>query len=180
MKGQFVIEAYTGVSKTLHWVIALLAFVLLAMGKLGEVEADEGDGLFGWHSALGLLVLVLMVSRLLWRLTHAGPPAPRGTPAWQQRAAAITHGAFYVLLILLPVSGWLLASVEGATLDVFGWFAVPWLPVPGGDGAEDAIEEVHEILGNVLLLLASLHVAAGLKHHFVDRDDVLRRMLPGR
>jgi len=179
MKGEFVIETYNGVSKGLHWLIALLAFVLLAMGKLGEVEADEGNGLFGWHTALGLLVLALMVIRAVWRLTHAVPPPPRGVPAWQQRAAALTHGAFYALLMLLPVSGWLLASVEGDPLDFFGWFTVPWLPVPGGDAAEDAIEEAHEILGNVLLLLAALHVAAGLKHHFIDRDEVLRRMLPG-
>lgn len=172
-------DRYSGVSKTLHWVIALLAFSQLAMGKFFEVEADEGEGLFGWHTALGLLVLVLMIVRLGWRLTHNVPGLPRNTPGWQQVAARATHIAFYALLIALPLSGWLLTSVEGDPVSFFGWFGVPALPVPGGEASEDLIEEAHEVLGNVLLVLAGIHVLAGLKHHYIDRDDVLRRMMPG-
>ena len=82
---------YSGVSKTLHWLIALLAFAMLTMGKLFEVEADEPDSLFGWHTALGLLVLALMMVRLGWRLTHTVPGLPRNTPGWQQVAAKATH-----------------------------------------------------------------------------------------
>jgi cytochrome b561 len=170
---------YDRVAKTLHWVIALLAFTLLTIGKVFEVDAEEAPRLFGWHTALGLTVLVLMLVRLGWRLTHAMPRAPATTPRWQAVAARMTHLVFYALLIALPVSGWLVASAEGEALSYFGWFAVPHLPVPGGEASEDLLEEVHEILGNVLLALAALHVLAGLKHHFVDRDDVLRRMLPG-
>lgn len=170
---------YGGVSKTLHWLIALLAFAMLTMGKLFEVEADEPDSLFGWHTAIGLLVLALMVVRVGWRLTHTVPSLPRNTPGWQQVAAKTTHYAFYALLIALPVSGWLMTSVEGDAVSFFGWFGVPPLPVPGGEASEDFLEETHEILGNVLLGLAGIHVLAGLKHHFIDRDDVLRRMLPG-
>jgi cytochrome b561 len=87
--------------------------------------------------------------------------------------------AFYALLIALPLSGWLMTSVEGDPVTFFGWFGVPSLPVPGGEASEDLLEETHEVLGNVLLVLAGIHVLAGLKHHFIDRDDVLRRMLPG-
>jgi len=170
---------YSGVSKTLHWLIALLAFSQLAMGKFFEVEADEADGLFGWHTAFGLLVLALMVVRLGWRLTHTVPELPRNTPGWQHIAARATHIAFYVLLIALPVSGWLLTSVEGDAVSFFGLFSVPPLPAPGGEASEDLIEETHELLGNVLLVLAGIHVLAGLKHHYIDRDDVLRRMMPG-
>jgi cytochrome b561 len=172
-------ERYSGVSKTLHWVIALLAFSQLAMGKLFEVEADEADGLFGWHTAFGLLVLALMLVRLGWRLTHTVPGLPRNTPGWQQVAAKATHIAFYALLVILPLSGWLLTSVEGDPVSFFGWFGVPSLPVPGGEASEDLIEEAHELFGNVLLVLAGIHVLAGLKHHYIDRDDVLRRMMPG-
>jgi len=85
---------YSGVSKTLHWLIALLAFSQLAMGKFFEVDADEADGLFGWHTAFGLLVLALMVVRLGWRLTHTVPESPRSTPGWQRIAARATHIAF--------------------------------------------------------------------------------------
>jgi cytochrome b561 len=170
---------YTGVSKTLHWVIALLAFSQLAMGKLFEVEAGEPGSLFFWHTAFGLLVLALMVVRLGWRLTHAVPAQPPTTPGWQQLAARATHLAFYGLLIALPVSGWLLASLDGDAVSFFGLFLVPPLPVPGGEASEDLLEEGHELLGNILLVLSGIHVLAGLKHHYIDRDDVLRRMMPG-
>ena len=170
---------YNGVSKTLHWVIALLAFSQLAMGKFFEVEADESDSLFDWHTALGLLVLALMVVRLVWRLTHTVPALPQNTPGWQQVAAKATHIAFYVLLIALPITGWLLTSVDGDTVSFFGWFPVPSLPISGSDETGDLIGEIHELLGNVLLVLAGIHVVAGLKHHYIDRDDVLRRMMPG-
>jgi cytochrome b561 len=170
---------YNGLSKTLHWVIALLAFSQLAMGKFFEVEADESGSLFDWHTAFGLSVLALMVVRLGWRVTHTVPAQPRNTPGWQQVAARATHIAFYGLLIALPITGWLMTSVEGDAVSFFGWFTVPSLPVPGGEASEDFLEETHELLGNVLLVLAGIHVLAGLKHHYIDRDDVLRRMMPG-
>ena len=172
-------DRYTAVSKTLHWVIALLAFTQLAMGKLFELDPDEPGNLFYWHTAFGLLVFGLMVVRLGWRVTHTVPGLPRNTPGWQQIAARATHIAFYVLLIALPGTGWLLSSVEGDAVTFFGWFTVPALPVPGGKATEDFLEETHELLGNVLLFLAGIHVLAGLKHHYIDRDDVLRRMMPG-
>lgn len=168
-------DRYNGVSQALHWLIALLAFALLAMGKLFDVDADDANGIFGWHTALGLSVLILMVVRTGWRLTHLVPPPAPG-PDWQQQVARLTHVAFYGLLFLLPLTGWLLTSAEGDPVSLFG-LPVPALPV--GEDGEDFLEETHEILGNVLMLLAALHVAAGLKHHFIDRDGVLRRMLPG-
>jgi cytochrome b561 len=172
-------DSYGKVSKTLHWLIAVLAFAQLAMGKFFEVEADEAGSLFTWHSSFGLLVLVLMAMRLLWRITHTVPALPATTPGWQRVAARTIHWAFYALLIALPLSGWLLTSAEGEAVMFLGSIPVPALPVPGGEASEDFLEETHEVLGNVLLVLAGIHVLAGLKHHFIDRDNVLRRMLPG-
>lgn len=169
-------DRYTAVSKTLHWLIALLAFTLLAMGKFWEVEPGEPGSLYARHTSLGLLVLALMVVRLAWRLTHAVPALPATTPGWQRAVARGMHHAFYILLIALPLSGWLMTSAEGEAVNFFG-IPVPQLPV--AEASEDALEESHELLGNVLLVLAGIHVLAGLKHHFVDRDNVLRRMLPG-
>jgi len=171
-----VVQRYGGVSQFLHWLTALLVFALLGMGKLAHIHAGEGP-LFGIHTALGLTVLVLTLFRLGWRLTHAVPPLPPG-PAWQRGLARVTHLAFYLLLVLVPVSGWLMTSAEGEALSWFGLFDVPRLPV--GKAQAEAFEEVHELQGNVLLALAGLHVLAALKHHFMDRDQVLRRMLPGR
>jgi len=179
VNGRLPTDSYDSISKSLHWLIAVLAFSQLAMGKFFEVEADEEGSLFMWHTTFGLLVLVLMVARLAWRLGHTPPALPSGTPAWQRTVARGIHHSFYALLIVLPLSGWLLTSAEGDAVSFFNWFSVPALPVPGGEASEDFIEETHEILGNVLLALAGLHVLAGFKHHFVDRDNVLRRMLPG-
>jgi len=174
-------DRYPPMAQALHWLIALLAFTQLAMGKLFEVEADEGDESLLWlHAALGLLVLVLMVVRIGWRATHAVPAPPPATPPRERLIARVLFAAFYAILILLPMSGWALASIEGEPVSFFGLFTVPPLPLSGGEEAEDFIEEAHEILGNLLLLLVALHVAASLKHHFINRDDVLRRMLPGR
>jgi cytochrome b561 len=173
-------ERYNAMGRSLHWLIALLVFALLVMGKFFEVDPDEEGSLFGWHSALGLAVLVLMLVRLGWRATHTVPALPASTPAWMVGASKLMYAAFYLLLFALPLSGWLLASVEGEAVSFFGLFAVPGLPVAGvGESGEDAIEELHEVLGNVLLVLAGLHTLAALKHHFIDRDNVLRSMLPG-
>jgi cytochrome b561 len=178
MRDNFVAERYDTVSRSLHWLIALMVFAQLAMGKLAEVEPGEEGSLFTVHSGLGFLVLALMLLRLGWRLSHDVPPPPARTPPLLRAVASVTHIGFYVLLVLLPLSGWLLTSAEGEAASFFGAFAVPALPVPGGEDSEDLIEETHELLGNVVLALAALHVLAALKHHFIDRDDVLRRMLP--
>ena len=181
MNSALASDRYTGFSQALHWLIALLVFTQLAMGKLFEIDADDGpDGLFGWHTAIGLTVLALTLIRLGWRVTHKVPALPPATPSWQRLAARGTHIAFYVLLLALPLSGWLLTSAEGDPVTWFGWFDVPSLAsLSGGEDNEDFLEETHEILGNILMVLAGVHVLAGLKHHFIDRDNVLRRMLPG-
>jgi cytochrome b561 len=158
------IDGYGGVSKFLHWLIAGLVFTQLAIGKFFEIDpARPDEGLFNLHMWLGLTVLGLMVVRLMWRLGYTLPPLPQGTPEWQRIAARTTQGTFYLLLFALPVSGWLLYLPRG--LDQAG---------------KDLDRAVHEVLGNVLLVLAAIHVLAGLTHHFIKRDEVLRRMLPGR
>lgn len=157
------VDRYNGVSKLLHWLVAVLVFTQLAMGKFFEIDPDKpDDGLFNLHMTCGLTVLGLMLVRLAWRLGHPVPPLPAGTPAWQRLAALATHRAFYLLLIVLPLSGWMMT-----------------LPGIVADGGKELLEEVHEVLGNIVLTLAAVHVLAGLKHHFMDRDNVLRRMLPG-
>jgi cytochrome b561 len=170
---------YDPVSRALHWWIAALAFAQLAMGKFFEVEAGEEGSLFGVHTALGLVVLLLMLLRLGWRLGHPAPRPPASMPRRQVIVAHALFGMFYLLLVVQPLTGWLLTSVEGDAVSFFGLFGVPALPVPGGEASEEIIEEAHELMGNALLVLAALHTLMGLKHHFIDKDDVLRRMLPG-
>jgi cytochrome b561 len=199
---------YGSVSQWLHWTTVALVIVLLAMGNAFEIETDEpGSALFYWHSSLGVLVFVLAAARIGWLLFSRPPALPRSTSRLFRVLARSTHVALYALLFALPISGWLTASSEGASVPFFGIATVPaWAgadripsasavstqeseplipaataaPQAGAGRAEDEgrFKELHEVLSNVLLVLASLHALAALKHHFVDHDDVLRRMLP--
>lgn len=198
---------YGSVSQWLHWTIAALAIVLLVMGNVFDIEADEpNSALYFWHSSLGVLVFMLAAVRIGWLLFCRPPALPQSTSRLFRVLARGTHIALYALLFALPVSGWLAASSERAAVPFFGIAMVPALQgavrAPSnslaaaralkpsvaarstqqvGNGAEEGengFGELHEVLGNVLLVLASLHVLAALKHHFLDHDDVLRRMLP--
>lgn len=196
---------YGSVSQWLHWTTVALVVVLLVMGNAFEIETDEpGSALFFWHSSLGVLVFILAAARIGWLLFSRPPALPRSTTRLFRVLARSTHIALYALLFALPVSGWLAASSEGASVPFFGIATVPaWggtaqappspaaaarEPKPsvlarstqeaGGEKGESGFKELHEVLGNVLLVLASLHMLAALKHHFVNHDDVLRRMLP--
>ncbi len=153
-----------------HWVIAALVVVNLWIGLIG--------GSMGLHKSIGLTVLVLTIGRIGWRIANPPPALPASTPAWERAVARWTHRIFYLFLIVLPMSGWAMAS--GATrrpLEWFGLFGVPYLPIP--PVAAGAGHEVHEIVGITMAVLVALHVAAALRHHFLLRDGVLGRMLPG-
>lgn len=167
--------SYTRVAILLHWTIAALIIANLAIGLLSD--AFKGVPLMPVHKAIGISVLALSVLRLLWRLGHPAPPFPRSIPAWQRAASALTHGALYALMILLPLTGWwfVSAAAQRRPLDWFGLFPIPYLPVHQAGGA---MHEAHELLGWAMLALVVLHVAAALKHHVIDRDPILTRMAP--
>lgn len=154
-----------------HWTIALLVITNLLIG-FGLLDGMPT------HKAIGITVLVLSVLRVAWRLAHRPPPLPDSVPGWQATAARISHAAFYVLLITMPISGWLMAS-NAETLKPLTWFGlfdIPYLTISPAAG--DAGHEIHELLAIPFAALVLLHVGAALKHHFFDRDSVLARMLP--
>lgn len=165
---------YGSVSQWLHWTTVALVIVLLVMGNAFEIETDEpGSALFFWHGSLGMLVFILAAARVGWLFFSRPPALPQTTSRLFRVLARGTHIALYALLFALPLSGWLDASSEGAGAPFFGLATVPaWRGSPQG------LKELHEVLANALLVLASLHVLAALKHHFVNHDDILRRMLP--
>lgn len=171
-------DRYTRVAILLHWTIAALIVLNLAIGLLH-------DSVFkGWipaHKAIGMVVLLLSIVRLGWRLTHPAPALPRDIPAWQRGLAHASHWAFYGFMLLLPISGWIFTSA-GATrypFGFFGLFPLPYLPIGPSKGLAQGFNTAHELMGWALLGLLVLHVAAALKHHFLDRDAVLARMTPG-
>lgn len=167
------------VSQALHWLIVLL---ILAMAWLGLTMGGLPNGpdkiaTYALHKSIGLCILALAVLRLLWRL-YAGAPAPvPGTPRWQARVAALTHVALYVLLLALPLTGWLLNSAAGFPLQWFGLFNLP--SIATRDEALHALAtQAHEVLFWALATLVLLHAAAAIHHHLFLGDATLARMLP--
>lgn len=168
-------ERYGFVGQSLHWliVIGLIASYFLAEAA----EDDEAGGWMGLHRSVGITILVLAVLRVVWRIVDRRPPWPATMAAYERAIARATHVAFYALLFAQPITGWLLSSAEGDHVLFFGLVELPSISV-GAD--EDTLENLHEMLFNVLVAFAALHVVGALKHQLWDRDHVLRSMLPAR
>lgn len=167
-------------AQTLHWLIALLIIGLAIVGLTMDDLPNSPDKLkvYALHKSVGLTVLVLVIVRLVWRFLDPRPPYPATMPAWQRKLSDLTHGLMYVLMFAMPLSGWLYNSASNFPLRWFGLFPVPALSGPDKQLKAFA-HEVHELGFYVLALLLLVHVAAALKHHFVDRDATLARMTPG-
>ncbi|MFQ3595054.1 MAG: cytochrome b [Sphingomonadaceae bacterium] len=181
-------RAYSGLSITLHWLIALLIVGNLAGGFFAsgllesEVATDRqlGFRLIQLHKSFGLTVLVLSLARLLLRIVEGFPPLPAHMTRTERVLAKLTHGGFYALMIGIPVAGWVMVSASPIGLPTFwfGLFAWPHLPVATSADLAERASGVHEALAIGAIVLLVLHVGAALKHHFLDRDEVLARMLP--
>lgn len=173
-------ERWGWVSLSLHWLTLLAIAGLVVVGLVMQELPNSPTKIqvYGLHKSFGLTVLALTVLRLLWRLV-AGTPAPvPGTPRWQSFIAQATHGALYVILLAMPLSGWLYNSASGFPLKWFGLFALPKLS--GYDAGVKAFAlAAHEWLFIALAVIVAVHAAAALKHHYLDRDATLSRMLPG-
>ena len=134
---------------------------------------------FSWHKWVGVTIFMLVCLRLLWRLGHAAPPLPASVPAWQAKAAHVSHVLLYVLMFVIPLSGWIYSSAAGKTVVYLGLVTLPNL-VQADKALAEALKLVHIYLNFTLAGFVLLHVAAAWKHHLVERDDVLTRMLPFR
>lgn len=168
---------YSTVSLLFHWGIA--AAVLGQILLITAHEASEGTRTFiNAHKALGLTILVVTLARIAWRLMNPAIALPPGTAGWQRIAARATHVGFYLLLIGLPLGGWAASSAAGRDIDFFGLFNWPLLPVPQSRELAGQFMDAHEAGVKVLYVLLALHVLGALKHHFIDRDNVLHRMIP--
>lgn len=181
------VSRYNNIAISLHWLLALLIIGMLAVGKF-MVGLDDTDplrfNLTQWHKTFGILILLLSVFRLLWRMTHRAPTHPEKAPAWERVAAGVSHVALYALLFIAPVTGWMLVSVSPLNIDTLLFNVVPWPHLPWLHNFADKAsavgryEQYHEWATGAMIALLLLHVAGALKHHFVDKDDVLARMSP--
>jgi cytochrome b561 len=181
---------YSAVAIILHWVMALLIIFMISMGlwmhDAIKVQATQmlAFETYQLHKSIGLTLLILTVLRLIWRITHRAPPLPEHMGRWERVAATLSHGGFYLLMLALPLSGWAMVSVSpyGLPTIIFGLFEWPHIApleaMANKEAAEALFKDVHELLAFGTIGLLALHIGAALKHHWIDRDDVLARMLP--
>jgi cytochrome b561 len=171
--------SYSGLAKLLHWLVAILIFIALPLGVyMHDLPLSPTKlQLISYHKWLGIVILLLVVVRIIWRATHTPPPLPDGFPRWQQLASHATHHFLYLLMFAVPLSGWLMSSAKGFQTVLFGILPLPNL-VNADKALGNLLGEVHEGLNVMLLLLVLLHLAAVIKHQFIDKDSILKRMLP--
>jgi cytochrome b561 len=172
-------HSYGSVAKFLHWAIVVL---IIAQYVVIEAAEDLPRGLeklelVSRHKSVGMLVLLLALARILWKLASRGQPGPVPMPRGQRIAAAAGHGMLYLLILAQPITGWMMSSAANYPVTLFGWFQFPALLAPS-ESVHEALEETHEVLFTVLVVVAVIHVIAALYHHFWLKDDTLRRMLP--
>lgn len=172
---------YTRTAMSLHWLIAIAIFGTFALGTyMSDLRVSPTMlKLYSWHKWIGVTLFMLVIVRLAWRLAHPPPALPAHMPALERLAAHLGHLALYGLMFAIPITGWLMSSAKGFQTVWFGVVPIPDLL--GKDAAlGDLFQQVHLWLNYALLALVVVHMAAALKHHFIDRDDVLLRMLPQR
>jgi cytochrome b561 len=171
--------SYTAIAKLFHWGMAVLIAGLLALGfVMTDMElSPEKLQYYAWHKWAGVSVFVLVGLRLVWRVMNPPPAYPSSMSPMLKALAHLGHAALYGLMIVIPLSGWLLSSAKGVQTVWFGVLPLPDL-VEKDKELGHLLHEVHEALNFLLLLLLAGHVGAALKHHWLDKDDILKRMLP--
>lgn len=178
-------ERWGNIARILHWTIAVLILALIAVGSIMTdlPNTPEKFQIYTWHKSVGLLVLALVVCRIVWRLGSRKPAEIKSIPLFMRAAAEVTHWALYVLMLAIPLSGWLSHSYGGFPLQLFGisGLNVPRLVTVAPDVGHDLAEnmgEIHGTLAWLLLAVVVLHAGAAFYHHFVRKDPVLARMTP--
>jgi cytochrome b561 len=170
---------YSAFAMLLHWAIAILVIVNWRIPETAEhMPREEAGAVMANHFSVGLTILLLVLLRLAWRFVHAPPPLAAHLKGWERLLAKTTHTLFYVLLIGMPVAGWIAMSSFGRGIPVWGLFEMPPLPISESMERGQAIFAAHAVAGTILLVLVAIHVLGTLKHTLLDKDGNLFRMLP--
>ncbi|MEM9029899.1 MAG: cytochrome b [Pseudomonadota bacterium] len=181
---------YSRVAMVLHWTIAVAIIAMLVMGTwmVDAIKVPETQALafqtYQLHKSIGLTILVLSIARLIWRLLNPPPPLPAHMTFASRFAAHVAHWLFYGLMLALPISGWVMVSASAFGLptivfDLFEWPHIPWIVASDGKAEIEAGSKLaHRSMGYATIVLLVLHVAAALKHQFIDKDGLLGRMVP--
>jgi len=170
---------YTTVAISLHWLIALLIFAGWGLGiYMSDLPLSPAKlRYYSWHKWMGVTTFMLVVLRAGWLATHPAPGLPLTLSPWQARTARVTHFALYLLMFAIPLSGWLMSSAKGVPTVYFGVLRIPDL-IGKNQVVGTVLDVVHSSLAFSLAALVGVHVAAALKHHFMDHDGLMGRMVP--
>jgi cytochrome b561 len=180
---------YPTIAILLHWLIAaaIIGQIVLA-GRMEGPRTPTSFAVTQLHKSIGITILLLSLARLAWRLTNPPPPLPLTMARWERVLAQVTHVGFYVIMIGMPLTGWIMVSASRSPTPILLYGAVPWPHLPGLGGLapaarklwHDVGENGHGLLAKLIYVLLALHVAGALKHQLFSRDEpVLSRMAPG-
>ena len=171
--------SYTHTAIALHWLIAIALTGSFGLGLyMHELPlSPQKLKLYSWHKWAGVTIFLFVILRLVWRLGHRPPALPVLMPAWQRLAAEATHVLLYLLMFAVPLSGWLMSSAKGFQTVWFGVLPLPDLLQKDAD-LGDLLQQIHMLLNYCMAALVAAHLGAALKHHFIDRDEVLAHMIP--
>lgn len=173
------INHWGSVSKFFHWLIALLVIIMLIVGiSMGYLPKGVKPPIYNLHKSIGLTVLILMILRLIWRLSNPIPRFPETTPSWQVFAARLSHRWLYFIIIIMPLSGWIMSTAAGHPPD-FWWIVKIDFPfIPLSKPLASFFSKVHLILAWIIIVSLIIHVLGAMKHWLINKDHVLQRMLP--
>jgi cytochrome b561 len=179
-------NTYGSLHRAFHWIMAIMIIGMICVGVYihgldaeNAAEAPIKSSLGALHKATGMVILLLVVLRTAWVFMGPRPGLPDSVPRWQRIAAKSLHHGFYLLMFAIPVSGYVMSSHAQKPVNMYGLFELPMLFDEQNFDKAKAVFEVHETLAMILLILIVVHVLIALKHHFVDKDNILRRMLKG-
>ena len=165
-------------AKTLHWLIALLVIGMICVGFfMGDFPKAIRGNVYQIHKSIGITILFLMLIRIWWRLTNPTPKLPTNMPRWQQISAHASHGLIYLALVAMPLVGWAMSTAAGKPVNYFFLVKINMPFVPLSKPVASFFGDAHEVIAWIIVALGVLHILGALKHHFVNKDQVLRRML---
>ncbi|KGP63858.1 cytochrome B561 [Legionella norrlandica] len=174
-----VASEYSMLSKLFHWIIAFAVIGMLAAGFfLDDIPKPFQGTAYMLHKSIGITILFLMILRFIWINIKGKPALPDSVRSWERALSGFVQYGFYILLLLMPLSGWIMSVAADRTPSYFGLFQapLPWIE-PNKSLAEFMVES-HETIAWILIAFITLHVLGALKHHFIDKNNVLKRMLP--
>lgn len=173
-------NTYGSVNKFFHWLVFILVFIMICLGfLLGHLPKSIRGTAYDLHKLTGLTILIVMLLRLFWKWMNPKPALPRQTRLWERIAEHSVHNLWYVVLIGMPLAGWFMSSAAGRYPSFFGLFSIPAPFIPVNKALAGTFSDIHSFLAYSIIVLFCIHVVAALKHYFIDKDDILQRMMPG-